>query len=103
MFLQKEKSVLPGFGLTMGLTFFLLGLVVLLPLSTLFIKTSALSWQGFWDLVLSPRVLASLRLSFVASFIAAAINSIFGLIVAWVLVRYSFPFKKWVDGIVDLP
>ncbi len=103
MFFKKDRSVLPGFGISMGTTVFMLGLVVLLPLSTLFIKTSTLSWAEFIDIVTSPRVLASLKLTFTASFVAAVINSIFGLIVAWVLVRYNFPFKKWIDGIVDLP
>jgi sulfate transport system permease protein len=100
---KKERSVLPGFGITMGLTLFLLSLVVLIPLSTLFFKTSTLSWPEFWTIVSSPRVVASLRLTFTASLIAAVVNSFFGLLVAWVLVRYNFPFKKCVDGLVDLP
>ena len=87
----------------MGLTLFLLSLVVLIPLSTLFFKTSTLSWPEFWTIVSSPRVVASLRLTFTASLIAAVVNSFFGLLVAWVLVRYNFPFKKCVDGLVDLP
>lgn len=87
----------------MGITTMLLGLVVLLPLTTLFIKTSSLGWTGFWETVTTPRVLASLRLTFGASLIAALINAVFGFIVAWVLVRYSFPGKKIIDGIVDLP
>jgi sulfate transport system permease protein len=102
-FFKKEKSVLPGFALSLGTTLFLLGLVVLIPLSTLFIKTSALTWAGFWEIVTHPRVLASLRLTVSASLVAALINVVFGLITAWVLVRYTFPFKKVVDGIVDLP
>ncbi len=87
----------------MGITLLLLGLVVLLPLSTLFFKTSTLGWSGFVHEATTPRVLASLRLTFGASLIAALVNSFFGLIVAWVLVRYSFPGKKIIDGIVDLP
>ena len=87
----------------MGLTVFMLSLIVLLPLSTLFIKTSTLTWHEFTHIVTSPRVLASLRLTFTTSFLAALVNSVFGVIVAWVLVRYTFPFKKWVDGIVDFP
>lgn len=100
---RKRKHILPGFGLSMGITTLLLGLVVLLPLSTLFVKTSSLGWLGFWDTVTTPRVLASLKLTFAASLIASLINGFFGVIVAWVLVRYSFPGKKIVDGIVDLP
>lgn len=103
LIIRKERSVLPGFGVTMGLTLFMLSLIVLVPLSTLFVKTSALSWEQFRELVTSPRVVASLKLTFTASLVAALLNSIFGLIVAWVLVRYTFPFRKWVDGVVDLP
>ena len=87
----------------MGITMLLLSLVVLLPLSTLFFKTATLGWSGFWETVTTPRVLASLRLTFGASLAGALINAVFGLIVAWVLVRYSFPGKKIVDGLVDLP
>src|SRR5438445_475527 len=103
MIFKKERSVLPGFGLTMGLTIFLLSLVVMIPLSTLFFKTATLSWKDFVGIVTSARVLASLRLTFGTSLLAAVFNSIFGLMVAWVLVRYPFPFKKIVDGLVDLP
>jgi len=87
----------------MGITMLMLGLVVLLPLSTLFFHSSTLGWSGFWEAVTSPRVLASLRLTFGASFAGALINAVFGLVVAWVLVRYEFPGKKIIDGIVDLP
>lgn len=100
---KKEKSVLPGFGLTMGITITLLSLVVLIPLSTLLVTSSALGWGGFMDLLRNPRVLSSLSLSFGASFLAALVNTIFGLIIAWVLVRYSFPGRKILDGLVDLP
>jgi sulfate/thiosulfate transport system permease protein len=102
-FFKSERHVLPGFGVTMGVTVTLLGLVVLIPLSTLFFKTTSLGWDGFWTTVSSPRVVASLRLTFGASLVAALINSVFGLVVAWTLVRYSFPGKRWVDGLVDLP
>lgn len=104
MFLfKKDRSVLPGFGISIGLTLSMLSLVILIPLSTLFFKSATLGWQGFYDVVTTPRVLASLRLTFATSLVAAIINSVFGLIVAWILVRYSFPGKKLVDGIVDLP
>lgn len=102
-FQLKKPNPLPGFGLTLGFTVFYLSLIVLLPLSTLFIKTAQLGWQEILTTISSPRVLASYWLSFSASFIAALINTIFGLLVAWVLVRYSFPFKKLIDGLVDLP
>lgn len=95
--------MLPGFGPALGFTVFYLCLIVLIPLSAAFIKTTALSWQEFWDVVTAPRVLASYRLSFGASFIGASFNVFFGLIVAWVLVRYEFPGKKLIDALVDLP
>lgn len=103
IFSKKNRGILPGFGLTMGTTLSLLGLVVLLPLSTLFFKSSTLGWDGFWSVVATPRVIASLKLTFAVSFLGAFINAIFGTLGAWVLVRYSFPGKKIVDGIVDLP
>lgn len=99
----KRHSVLPGFGLTLGFTVLYLSLIVLLPLAGLFLKTATLSWEQFWDIVTSPRVLASYRLSFGASLAAAAINAVFGLLVAWVLARYTFPGKRLVDAFVDLP
>jgi sulfate transport system permease protein len=95
--------VLPGFRLTLGFTLFYLGLIVLIPLSAVFIKTSTLTWAQFSHTVFSPQALAAYRLSFGASFFAALINAIFGLIVAWVLVRYNFFGKKLVDALVDLP
>jgi sulfate transport system permease protein len=97
------RRVLPGFNLTLGYTLFYLSLIVLIPLSALVFKTFTLSWEQFWAAVSSPRVLASYRLTFGASFIAALVNLVFGLLVAWVLVRYSFPGKKIVDALVDLP
>jgi sulfate transport system permease protein len=99
----KRHSVLPGFGLTLGVTLLSLSLVVLVPLSTLVLKTSTLGWDAFWATVTSPRVLASVRLTFGASLAAAALNAVFGPIVAWVLVRYRFPGQRVVDAMVDLP
>lgn len=99
----SSRSILPGFGLSLGFTVAYLGLIVLLPLSAVFIKTSGMSWEGFVEAVAAPRVLASYRVSFGISFLAAAVNAVFGLIVAWVLVRYPFPGKRVVDALVDLP
>jgi len=95
--------VLPGFKLTLGFTLFYLGLIVLIPLMAVFIKTSTLSWAQFSQTVFSPQALAAYRLSFGASFCAALVNAVFGLIVAWVLVRYNFFGRKFVDAVVDLP
>ncbi len=97
------RKVLPGFQLTLGYTLFYLLLIVLIPLSALLFKTFSLTWLQFWDAVTSPRVLASYRLTFGASFLAALVNVFTGLLVAWVLVRYQFPGKKVVDALVDLP
>jgi sulfate/thiosulfate transport system permease protein len=99
----KQQSILPGFGLALGFTVLYLSLIVLIPLSATFLKASTLSWQQFWHIVTAPRAIASYRLSFGASAIAAGINLFFGLIVAWVLVRYEFPGKKLFDSLVDLP
>ena len=98
-----SRKVLPGFNLTLGYTLFYLGLIVLIPLSALVLKTFTLSWDQFWAAIASPRVLASYRLTFGASLIAALVNVVFGLLVAWVLVRYEFPGKKIIDALVDLP
>ncbi|MEC5206151.1 sulfate transport system permease protein [Vogesella perlucida] len=95
--------VLPGFGLSLGFTLAYLSLIVLIPLSAVFIRSSALPLEAFWDAVTAPRVLASYRLSFGMALLAAAINSVFGLLLAWALVRYRFPGKKLVDALVDLP
>jgi sulfate/thiosulfate transport system permease protein len=103
MQLSKQHSVLPGFGLAMGFTLLYLSLVVLIPLSTLFWKSAGLGWQGFWQAVSAPRVVASYKLTFGASLAAALINGIFGLIVAWVLVRYRFPGRRLMDALVDFP
>src|SRR5882757_7052156 len=100
---QRSRRALPGFGLSLGLTLSYLGLVVLIPLSMIFLKTSSLGWTRFWTVVLSDRAMASYRLSFGASLAAALINACFGLVVAWVLERYWFPGKRFIDGLVDLP
>jgi sulfate transport system permease protein len=94
---------LPGFGLSLGFTLAYMSLIVLVPLSAVFLKTATMSWDGFWQAVASPRVVASYKLSFGASLLAAAINTVFGFLLAWSLVRYSFPGKKIVDALVDLP
>jgi sulfate transport system permease protein len=99
----KQPSPLPGFGVTMGFTLFYLSVLVLIPLSTIFLKTAAMGWAQFWHTVTGPRELASYRLSFSAAFLGAAVNSVFGVIVAWTLVRYRFPFKRVLDALVDLP
>jgi sulfate transport system permease protein len=99
----RRHRVLPGFGLTTGFTVVYLGLFVLIPLSALFAKATGLGWQGFWATVSTPRVLAAYRLSFVASLLAALANSVFGFLVAWVLVRYRFPARRLADAVVDLP
>jgi len=99
----KQHSVLPGWGLTLGFTVFYLGLIVLLPLAALFLKSATMSWHDLARTVTSPRVIAAYKLSFVASGAAAAVNALFGFIVAWTLVRYSFPGKRIVDAMVDLP
>ena len=98
-----QRSILPGFGLTLGFTVVYLSLVVLIPISAAFLKTAGMSWDAFAAAVGSPRVMAAYRLSFGASFAAGAVNMVFGLLVAWVLVRYSFPGKRLVDALVDLP
>ena len=100
---NKKTSVLPGFKLTLGYTLLYLSLIVLIPLACTIWKTSALTWDQFWHTVTAPRVLASYRLSFGASFLAALTNLFFGLLVAWVLVRYQFWGKRFVDALVDLP
>jgi sulfate transport system permease protein len=99
----NRHNVLPGFGPSLGFTIFWLGLVVLIPLSGLAIKSASLTWDQFLATVAAPRVLASYRVTFGAAIAAAAVNAIFGLLVAWVLVRYRFPGRKIVDALVDLP
>ena len=100
---RRPQRVLPGFGLTLGYTLFYLSIIVLIPLSALVFKTFTLTWDEFWQAVSAPRVLASYQLTFGASLIAALVNVVFGLLIAWVLVRYEFPGKKIVDALVDLP
>ncbi|HTH40612.1 MAG TPA: sulfate ABC transporter permease subunit CysT [Rhodocyclaceae bacterium] len=100
---KAARRVLPGFNLSLGYTLVYLSLLVLIPLAATFIKTSALTWEQFWQVTTTPRVLASYRLSFGTALFAAGINAVFGLLLAWSLVRYSFPGKKLVDSLVDLP
>ncbi len=99
----RSRSVIPGFGLTLGFTVLYLSLIVLIPLSATFLKAAQLGWEGIWQAISSPRVLASYRLTFGASLFAATVNLVFGLLVAWVLVRYRFPGRRLVDALVDLP
>ncbi len=98
-----SRRVLPGFPLALGYTLVYLSLIVLIPLGAVFLKTATLSWAEFWAIISEPRVVASYRISFGISLLAAAINAVFGLIFAWVLVRYTFPGKRIVDALVDLP
>lgn len=99
----KQPSVLPGFGLTLGFALFYLSAIVLFPLSGLFVKTSTLSWEQFWNVITNPRAIASYQLTFGASLAGAFINGLFGSMIAWVLVRYHFPGRSVVDALVDLP
>ena len=99
----KRPSVLPGFGLALGFTLTYLSLIVLIPLAGLVLYAASLGFGGFWKVVTEPRALAALRVSFVISFVAALINVVFGVIVAWVMIRYRFPGRRFLDAIVDLP
>lgn len=99
----RKRRVLPGFGLSFGYAVTYLCLLILLPLSTLVVKTAGMSWPAFWSAVSSPRALASYELTFGASLAAAAVNAVFGLLVAWVLVRYRFPLRGVIDAMIDLP
>ena len=101
--LARRHSVLPGFNLTLGLTVTYLSLVVLIPLAALILRSTELGWQGFWETATSPRVLAACRLSFGAALIAALVNAVCGLVVAWTLVRYRFPGHRLLDAMIDLP
>jgi sulfate/thiosulfate transport system permease protein len=101
--IRRNQSVIPGFGLTLGITITALSLVVLIPLTALAVKATGVGPAEFWRIASNPRALAALRLSFGAAFIAAAINAVFGLLVAWVLVRYRFPGKGILDAAIDLP
>ena len=98
-----QASVLPGFGLTMGFTLFYLSLIVLIPLSTILLKTFSMSWDEFWKIMLSQRTISAFKISFATSFYAAVVDLVFGSIVGWVLVRYRFPAKELMDALVDLP
>lgn len=100
---SRKIRVLPGFGLSLGFSIFYISLIVLLPLAAVFIKSFDLTWAQFWSTVSNPRVVASYRISFSTAFWAGAINAVFGLLVAWVLVRYRFPGKGLIDSLVDIP
>ncbi len=100
---RRSGRVLPGFNLSLGFTLLYLSLIVLIPLSALIFKTLSMSWEAFWTTVSSPRVMASYQLSFGAALAAAAVNAVFGTLLAWVLVRYDFPLKRLLDAFVDLP
>lgn len=102
-FARAQRSVLPGFGLSLGFTLAYLSLIVLIPLAAAFIKTAGMSWAEFVEAVASPRVVASYKLSFGVSVFAALVNAFFGLILSWVLVRYTFPGRRVIDALVDLP
>ena len=101
--MSQRSRVLPGFGLSLGFTLAYLSLIVLIPLSAVFIKSLGIGWDGLWEILSSERILKSLQLSFSAAIIAALINVVFGLLLAWCLVRYNFPGKRIVDAFVDLP
>jgi sulfate transport system permease protein len=100
---QRRRNAIPGFGLTMGYTLTYLGLIVLIPLGALILRASTLGMAGLWEILADPRVLAALRISFGLSFAAALLDAVFGLLVAWVLVRYAFPGRRFIDAMVDLP
>lgn len=99
----RSRSVIPGFGLTMGFSLLYLTFIFLIPVGGLLLYTSLMSWEEFWRAISHPQVVASYKLSFGASLIGASLNLVFGALVAWVLVRYQFPFKRIVDGLIDLP
>lgn len=99
----SRGHILPGYRLTLFYTLFYLLLIVLIPLGGLFVKTASLSWTAFWEVILTPRVLASFRVTFGSALVSALINVVFGLVTAWVLVRYSFPFKRLLDSLIDFP
>ena len=99
----KKRSILPGFGLTMGYTMVYVSLIVIIPLIGLFLKSATMSWADMKDALTDPDLIASLKLTFGASFLAALFNAVFGFIVAWTLVRYTFPGRRFVDGLIDLP
>ncbi len=102
-FRLKQHSVIPGFGITMGFSLLYIALLVLIPVSMVFLNSGGIGLEEFWKIASSQRVLASLKVSFGTSFFAAAVNAVFGLLIAWVLERYTFPGKKIIDGLIDLP
>jgi sulfate transport system permease protein len=99
----RKRGIMPGFGLTFGYSVLYLSLIVLIPLTALFLKVANISWEQFWQTVTAPRALAAYRLTFTASLVGAAVNAVFGFIVAWTLVRYRFPGKRVLDAVIDLP
>ncbi|MDH2594173.1 sulfate ABC transporter permease subunit CysT [Acinetobacter baumannii] len=101
--MSQRSRVLPGFGLSLGLTLAYVSFIVLIPLAAVFIKSFGIGWDGLWEILTSERILKSLQLSFSSALIAAFINVVFGLLLAWCLVRYNFPGKRLVDALVDLP
>ena len=101
--MKKAKRVIPGFGLTMGFCLIYLSLIVIIPLGILIIRGSGIGFEKFLEAAFAPRILHGYLVSFGCSFIAAIVNSIFGIILAWILVRYDFPFKRIIDGLIDLP
>ena len=100
---RRISPVIPGFGLTLGYTLVYLSLLVLIPLGAMFVHAAQLSWAEFWAIISAPRVLAALKLSFATAFAAAVLNGVIGTLLAWVLVRYSFPGRKIIDAMIDLP
>ncbi|MFJ7639207.1 sulfate ABC transporter permease subunit CysT [Peribacillus sp. NPDC097264] len=100
---RKRKRTIPGFGLAMGLTLLYLSIIVLIPLSMVFLNTFSMGMKDFWETITEPRVVASYRLSFLTALTAAFVNAVFGVLIAWVLTRYEFPGKRIIDGLVDLP
>ena len=100
---EKKFNPLPGFGMTMGFTLFYLSVIVLIPIGALFLKAFDLSWRELWELATNDRALAAYRLTFGASFVAALANAVFGTLLAWVLVRYEFPGRRFIDGLIDFP
>jgi sulfate transport system permease protein len=100
---RRISPVIPGFGLTLGYTLVYLSLIVLIPLAAMFIHASQLTWEQFWNIISAPRVLAALKLSFGTALFAAIINGVIGTLLAWVLVRYTFPGRKIIDAMIDLP
>lgn len=101
--MSRQSRVIPGFGLSLGFTLAYLSLIVIIPLSAVFIKSLGIGWDGFWGILSSERIIKSLQLSFSTALIAAGVNVVFGLLLAWCLVRYTFPGKKIIDALVDLP